>query len=194
MDLSLIKNSVMNKTFNRGFTLIELMVTIAILGILVAIALPNMSSFIINSQKRAVVGDFVSSVALARSEAIKRGQPVVIRSAGTGANSFQNGWTMFVDANNDAIEPAANPIIIERRETYRIDQIRVGCGSMARAGGREYVRFNARGQTEGVNGQAAPGRVAFQILRNSNVVSIAEMTLAWGGRTTVNNNVTTTSC
>ncbi|MCK9604947.1 MAG: GspH/FimT family pseudopilin [Methylomonas sp.] len=77
-----------------GFTLIELMVTVAIAAILLGVAVPNFSSAIVRSRLTANTNEFITSLNLARSEAIKRGQQVVVRK--TGAN-WENGWQVFVD-------------------------------------------------------------------------------------------------
>lgn len=77
-----------------GFTLIELMVTIAIAAILLGVAIPSFTSVIISNRLTASTNEFVTSLNLARSEAIKRGQHVVVRKTGT---DWEDGWQVFVD-------------------------------------------------------------------------------------------------
>lgn len=89
----------MKKTGSGGFTLIEMMVTIAIAAILLAIAVPSYQGIIINNRISAQTNDFVSGLALARSEAIKRGTSVRVKAVGT---NFSSGWTIWVDANGNA--------------------------------------------------------------------------------------------
>jgi type IV fimbrial biogenesis protein FimT len=83
-----------NSAKNSGFTLIELMIIVAIVGILVAIGTPSFNSTISSSRLTTYANEFVTALNLARSEAIKRGQPVVVRE--TGAN-WEAGWRVFVD-------------------------------------------------------------------------------------------------
>ncbi len=59
-------------TASLGFTLLELMTTIAVAGILLAIAIPSFQTMTYNSRLTAQVNDMVSAMNIARSEAIKR--------------------------------------------------------------------------------------------------------------------------
>lgn len=86
---------------NHGFTLIELMVTVAILATLVAIALPNFSSTISSTKSQTVVQELATALNLARSEAVMRHGGVQIcprNTAGTGCDaeaSWQSGWLVM---------------------------------------------------------------------------------------------------
>ena len=90
-----------------GFTLIELMVTLAVAAILLAIAVPNFITFIQNNRLTSQGNDLVTALNYARSEAIKRGVRVTVCSrssdtacVGAGAD-WTNGWLVFVDTNGD---------------------------------------------------------------------------------------------
>lgn len=84
--------------YNQGFTLIELMVTVSIAAILLGIAIPNFTSTITSNRLTTNANELVSALNLARSEAVKRGQQVVIRKTGT---NWENGWQVFVDIDRD---------------------------------------------------------------------------------------------
>lgn len=65
----------------RGFTLIELMVSVAIIAVLVSIALPSFSGVIANAQVRAAADQLRDMVGRARQEALKRNVPVALAAA-----------------------------------------------------------------------------------------------------------------
>ncbi|MFX7898796.1 prepilin-type N-terminal cleavage/methylation domain-containing protein, partial [Acinetobacter baumannii] len=60
----------------RGFTLIELLAVVTILAILLAVAIPSFAPMLSSNRLFAVQTEVMSSLALARSEAAKRGMPV----------------------------------------------------------------------------------------------------------------------
>ena len=90
-----------------GFTLVELIITLAIAAIIMTQALPSFSSFIVNSRIITQTNDLVADINLARSEAIARGVRVVLctsansRAAGATcdgtAGTWNTGWLMFAD-------------------------------------------------------------------------------------------------
>ena len=72
----------------------ELMVTITIAGVLLSIAIPNFTSVISSNRLTTYANELVTALNFARSEAIKRGQHVVVRKTGT---NWEDGWQIFVD-------------------------------------------------------------------------------------------------
>lgn len=77
---------------NSGFTLVELVVTIAIIGILASIAIPSFSSSVATTRARSVATDLYMSLLKARSEAVKRNTAVIVSPAESGWNK---GWTVY---------------------------------------------------------------------------------------------------
>lgn len=90
---------------NKGFTLIELMITVSVLAISVAIAVPSfnyvMQSNRVSSKTNAVIGAFN----LARVEAIKRGTSVIISSSDTSVvgNNWGLGFRVWIDLDSDSV-------------------------------------------------------------------------------------------
>ncbi len=81
-----------------GFTLIELMITVVLLGILIAIAAPSMRNFLLQQRVKAAASEFQRGLTLARAEAIRRNQRVTIAAADTGCSDFSKGWRVFYDS------------------------------------------------------------------------------------------------
>lgn len=82
----------LSTTGQRGFTLIEMMVAIAVAVILAMIAVPSFRDASLSSQLRSVANDFVASANFARSEAIKRGATVTLCVSADGVNCGTGGW------------------------------------------------------------------------------------------------------
>ena len=85
-----------------GFTVIEMMITLAIIGILVAAAGPGYQDFVANSRMNAQSSEFLTGMQYARSEAIKRNATVSICKSSNGSScaasgTWSQGWIIFVD-------------------------------------------------------------------------------------------------
>ena len=74
----------------RGYTLLELMVTLGIVAILAGIAVPSFNDFIRTQRLRSVASDLNTTFQLARSEAVKRNADVTISRVGSG---WVEGWS-----------------------------------------------------------------------------------------------------
>jgi len=78
-----------------GFTIIEIMITLVIAGILLAAAAPSFTNLIRRQNITAYANEFGTTVNLARSEATKRGESVIITST-SGNTDWAQGWTLNV--------------------------------------------------------------------------------------------------
>lgn len=87
----------------RGFTLIELLVVLVVLTLGTLIVLPSMKEFTARNRLLSVQTDFMSALNLARSEAVRRGVPVLFLAASGGVtgNAYANGWRLVPDLNGN---------------------------------------------------------------------------------------------
>ena len=90
-----------NITHNKGFTLIELIITIAIAAIVMTIGIPSFNQTVRNSRLTTNANELITSLNLARSEAIKRNVQVFVRRKGATSQNWDSGWDVFIDLNNN---------------------------------------------------------------------------------------------
>ena len=108
----------------RGVTLVELLVTLSIMAILSAIAIPSFSSMVQDFAISGQVNSMNADVRYARSEAMKRGINVVLCPSADplattptcSGTSWRTGWIIFVDSNNNAASDAGE-LLLRRQES-----------------------------------------------------------------------------
>ena len=92
---------------SRGMTLLELLVSIAVMGIIAAIAIPSFNSLIKNSKISACLTNLTADLYLARSAAIRYNSHVIICPRNNNNNDcsesphWEKGWIIFIDNNKD---------------------------------------------------------------------------------------------
>jgi type IV fimbrial biogenesis protein FimT len=106
-----------NKT-QSGFTLYELLTTMLIVGVVLAIGVPNMQSFRQNSRMTAAANNLHSSFHLARSEAARSKSSITICASGDSMTAtpscggeLEAGWVVFEDRNGDIVIDVGEPVI-----------------------------------------------------------------------------------
>ncbi|MFC1602156.1 GspH/FimT family pseudopilin [Pseudomonadota bacterium] len=97
---------------SNGFTLVEVIITLVVVSILIAVGVPGLNSIMANSQATAHTNDLVTALSFSRNESVKRGTLVAVcakssktpgnLTCGGGGNDWLNGWFAFVDSNGNA--------------------------------------------------------------------------------------------
>ena len=153
---------------NSGFTLVELLVTVAVLAIIIAVGLPQMSVFFKGNRMVTNANELLAGLHVARSEAIKRNSRVTIcksTNAGdavpecaTGTEGWEEGWFVFVegrDQGNIYGEYTASDGAVLRINTgAEGSNVTITASD---AGIDKYVSFTSRGAPKLRNGSSQSG-------------------------------------
>jgi len=97
----------MKNTKSAGFTLIELIITVTLIGVVLSVGVPSFREILQSNRISVQTNELVATLNYARSEAVKRGINVTICKANVAVNAstcaagvdWENGWIIFVDQN-----------------------------------------------------------------------------------------------
>lgn len=141
----------------HGFTVLELMVALAIGGILAVLVIPGVRGMIGNSRLTTYTNDFITHALLARSEAMRRGRSIVICGSAqpelatpachnsTATTDWSKGWVVFVDTNDDGVYDATEEIL--RRQVIN-DSKTVIKINFSLAGGTSRIVYSPKGMLD----------------------------------------------
>lgn len=131
----------------RGFTVIELMTTVALLAVMVVLGVPAFTSSIDRNETAANSNALLSALKVARSEATKRSQRVIVCASNNQAdctsNDWSDGWLVFEDSlpvltNGNGLFDVGETIIT----TYELPN---GFSVARASGGADQIAFAATG-------------------------------------------------
>ena len=138
----------------RGFTLLELMVVLAIVAILTTLAVPSFTRLVQSNTMSSNVNTFMADLRYARSESTRRGggvvmcrsdapeasPPVCNTTSGLGGQGWVSGWIIYLDANSNGVIDAGDLLRIQS-PIARMDSIVENGG-----GASSIFRFTATGR------------------------------------------------
>ncbi|WP_108723905.1 GspH/FimT family pseudopilin [Acidovorax kalamii] len=137
---------------SRGFTSLELLIAVTILGTLMALATPRFRTLVDRWQVRSTTEALVNSIYFARSEAIKRGGKIGIQKlpnvtggcqlAGTN-QEWGCGWIVFVDSDGNGKRKASEEILQTFDTSNKIDVIHQSGGPT--------ISLDRNGKMDGLN-------------------------------------------
>ncbi len=151
-----------NRARAAGFTLLEALVVMALLGVMVSLAAPAMTALRLQHRLQAEAEGLWSSLVLARSEALRRQQRVTVCARAQGLASacdasglWQQGWLVFADANGNALLDAGEALV-EVREAVP-EPLRLTVSSTVKA----YFAYSAEGRSATAQGAFMAGTWRF---------------------------------
>ena len=156
-----------------AFTLIELMITIAVAAVVLTIGVPGFGRVIERNQLSVQINELVSSLHFARSEAVRRNDDVKVCHSANGVNcggtGYEDGWIIFIDGDGDDVwdDPAEELIrsngALSNNYTLHVN------------GNMDSFFYRAKGQTSDL------GR--FVLCKNSDLTKSRAIFIGPGGRT-----------
>ena len=150
----------MMKNRSAGFTLIELIVTIAIAAVLAALAAPSFIQYQRNSELTSLTNSLLAAVNAAKGEAMKTGKNAFVIPKGSGWNS---GWIVYVDMNRDNSYTEGTDITVQTQDALK-GYFSITGNSIA-AGASPYVKFDNSGYSVDTSAAAAPVALSLTIAR-----------------------------
>jgi len=142
-----------------GFTLLEALVVLAVLGVLLGLAVPSLTKLYAKHQLQEQAQALLRSLHLARSEALRRQQPVTVCArAGEQCDTqpnWQQGWWVFVDANHNARRDEAE-VLVEAYEALPPTLVFAENSTV-----KGYFSYGPEGRSQGPGGSFMAGTWRF---------------------------------
>jgi len=137
-------------TITRGFTLVELLLVIAIMGIALSLGIPSLQHFLTNNRALAHVNQMVVAINFARSAAIKNHLTVTLcasKDSRMCSGQWRDGWIIFTDKNNTGQVATGDNILRVYGPVSAGDQF-----VWKAFPSKPYLQMSASGSTRGQNG------------------------------------------
>lgn len=129
-----------------GFTLIDLLTTLSITSILLAVGMPNLSGQIQRMRISTATQSLLEAIDLTRTAAVSANKRATI----TNQALWENGWKVFIDKNNNGIRDA-DEVILQQHE--KLNGVRIITNTPV----KNYVSYIGTGESRNASGTAAGG-------------------------------------
>jgi type IV fimbrial biogenesis protein FimT len=133
-----------------GHTLLEMLCVLAVAALLLCMAAPALQALLQRQRLTTTVNDFFAAVTLTRSEALRRGTPVVLLASGVGWGS---GWMVLVDRNGNLRPDAGEDIVA----THGPPPVGIAITSNFNDDRVPYLAYGANGRSRTSSGGAQAG-------------------------------------
>jgi type IV fimbrial biogenesis protein FimT len=154
-----------SKSSSLGFTLLEALVVLAVLGVLLGLAVPTLTNLQARHQLQAQAEGLLRSLLLARTEALLRQHPVTVCArAGEQCDTqpnWQQGWWVFVDTNHNARRDVGEALI-EAHEPMPQKMV-FGANSTVKG----YFSYGLEGRSQSTSGGFMAGTWRFCMVADS---------------------------
>jgi type IV fimbrial biogenesis protein FimT len=138
----------MKKLYRQsGFSLMEMVIVMALIAIVAALALPNSGGWIDNNRLSSAASDLVVAMQTGRAEAVGRNAPVTLckkNAAGTACiqtGGWDQGWLLFVDTDSDATLDSGEEVLQVH------DAIKGNLSFHGTSQVKDFITFRASGRT-----------------------------------------------
>jgi len=134
----------------HGFTLVELIVTIALLAILTTLAIPSFSEMLRQWRRDSATRELTTTLQLARSESIKSSRQIVVcpstdQESCADGTEWNTGWIVFVDDGAGTLANAGNQVVNTDERVLKVVSAQSGVASITSSGGVEWMQFLPNG-------------------------------------------------
>lgn len=162
----MVSKQQMKKT-RGGFTLIELLISLAVGAILMTVAIPGFYNMVKSNRMTTSLNEFVTTLNLARSEAIKQNTRVAVCKSNDGkscttSGGWEQGWIAFVDKNNNAsVDPSNNEAILNIHGALErgVNQSNKKIQFRGNQQVTDYISYPADGFPRMITGALQPGTI-----------------------------------
>ncbi len=179
----------------QGLTLVEIMVSLAIAAVLMAVAAPDFREAILRARLSTVSMDIVSGLQLARAEAVRQNAKAVLCPSVDNLNCASasvawTGWIVFVDSNDDGARGGSEPVI--KAGTFPAGATVLASPAIT---AMQRITFGADGVARAADGRTLlTGIIMACVTETRPAENVRDVSLGFGVRTSVRRRAASGAC